>query len=196
MRVEDRPEHHSHPGPSPEDEQEMSLAATLRHLVDDLFTHQNIAEKLQPLARGEGLEMLVENWKQGLAQQLYDATQTGIGGIVATLDLLQANPDAPVLGVEAHQWQQIEAWHKPFPVAYICREDLRGILAEEQIAALNDEEMSQIAAKMSDTYQDGGEYWNSLMEIANRLTTEGQTIPTLVVQPDEHPHPLPDPHDQ
>jgi hypothetical protein len=178
MSVENRPEHHPHSALSLKEDPEMMLATTLRHLVDDIFTNQDIVEKLQSLAGGQGMEMLVENWKQGLTQHLYEATQVGIGGIIATLDLFQANPDAPVLNTEPHQW-----------------EDLRGILANEQIVALSDEEMSEIAANMSDAYHESGGYWESLMEIANLVTTEKQPIPTPAIQPDNPLKPPADSHD-
>lgn len=185
MRVEDRPEHQTHPAPTPEDEQEMSFTTALRHLVDNMFTDQIIAERLQTIpGDGKALEVLVENWKQGLTQYLQETAQSGIHNIVATLDVIQAS-DTPLSVSEPHQWQEIEAWHKPFPVAYICREDLRGILPNEQIAALSDQDMAQIADKMSDAYQDGGGYWDSLMEIAGRISAEKQTPqpPTVKVSP-------------
>ena len=176
MSKEGTLEHHSPLSSTPEQEQEMSLATSLRHLVDDLFTDEVIAQRLENLSgNDEALENLVENWKQGLTQHLVDSAQAGGHNIVATLDLFQANPGAPALSTEPYEWQQLEAWHKSFSISYVCREDLRGILPDEQIADLTDEQMGQIAAKMSDVFQDNGGYWESLVEIVGKVS--GEQIP-------------------
>jgi len=177
MGLEDRPEHQQHPGPTPEDEQEVSLATTLRQLVDDVFTDRDITERLQAIPGGEALEVLVENWKQGLTQHLVDSAQYGLENIVDTLELIQASADTPVAVTEPYEWQQVEAWHKPFPVAHICREDLRGILPDEQVATLSDDQMTHIATRMSAAYQTNGEYWKSLMTTTNLVVDMSQASP-------------------
>ncbi len=74
----------------------------------------------------------------------------------------------------SEQWETslgIEAWHKPFVVASVCRADLQGILTDEAITGLGDADMEAIADRMSDAYRDCGGYWESL-EIMAKLVIE------------------------
>ena len=45
-----------------------------------------------------------------------------------------------------------EAWLKPFSITSVCREDLRGILSDGEIAGLDDADMREIAEHMADAY--------------------------------------------
>ncbi len=60
--------------------------------------------------------------------------------------------------------------NKPFPIASVCRADLRGILTDEQIASLSDGEMESIADRMGDAFTDSGLYWESLEIMAKHVT--------------------------
>ena len=64
---------------------------------------------------------------------------------------------AVTLKQREHDW-----WHKPFLISSVCRADLRGTLTEEEIAVLSDDEMEDIAEKMSDAHRDAGGYWEAL----------------------------------
>lgn len=77
---------------------------------------------------------------------------------------------------------EIEPWYQPFTVASICRQDLRGILPDDLIAALDDSDMEWIADKMSDIYRDSGGYWESLAVMAQARLTQQQAAETLTAE--------------
>jgi hypothetical protein len=179
MSAEHRPDH-QYPNPSKEDDQEMSLGTALRQMIDDLFTYQTVAEKLHRLNAGDALPALVETWKQGLTQHLEETVHQSVENVVAILDLLQNGDPTPLTFEEQQEWEKMAGWYKPFNVASICREDLRGILAEEAVAALTDSEMEMIADKMSNAYRDSG-YWES-------LEINAQVVVNQPSATDIHPH--------
>ncbi len=92
--IEDRPEHHPPAPPSPEDNPEMSFAATLWNVVDDLFTCQKIAEALQGTEGDEDVADFVQQWKQGRAKHLQETTQLAAESFLAHLERFQAGREA------------------------------------------------------------------------------------------------------
>jgi hypothetical protein len=74
-------------------------------------------------------------------------------------------------GLETFGQPEHDEWHQPFLISSVCRANLRGILTEEEIAALSDDDMEDIADKMSDAHRDAGGYWEAL-EIFARLVLE------------------------
>lgn len=81
--------------------------------------------------------------------------------------------------MERQELVQFELWHKPFIVASICREDLRGILSDEQIAALDDSDMERIADKVSDSFRDSGGFWESLEILAQSMLAKREASETM-----------------
>lgn len=152
---------------------EMSFAAAMHRAVDDLFTCQAIADRLQMIPVNEAMTAMLADWKRGLTHQLNDIAQTMVYNVVATMDLIQSGARSPLSETERQEWAQIERWNKPFTVAAICREDLRGILSDEEIEKLDDSDMEKIADKMSDSYRDSGGYWESLEIIAKSVLAWG-----------------------
>ena len=73
--------------------------------------------------------------------------------------------------------------YKPFTVASICREDLRGILTDEEIARLDDGEMESIADRMSNAHRDSGVYWESL-EIMARFVLDKERLEDTTTESD------------
>lgn len=189
MTAETRPNQYVYPQPTKEQDEEMSLPAAFHRVVDDLFTHQVVAETLAVIADDAAMERLVQTWKQSLAHHLAETAQVSLENVVATLNLFQGHDGPPVTDVERQEWQEIEARHTPFEVSTICREDLRGIIANEEITTLSDEEMQQIATKMSDAYQDGG-YWVHLAEAAQSILQQRQADDALTSS--TPPEPAPD----
>ena len=174
MSLENRPEATAYPVLSETEVWEMSVAAALRRVVDDLFAYQIIAEKLEGVPMDDVMTAVLESWKQGLAQELSDVAQAGVQNIAATLDLIQSGDKLPIAEVERQEWAQIARWHIPFIVAGICREDLQGLLSDEEIATLSDSDMESIADKMSDAYRDSGGYWESLEIMARSVLVQVQ----------------------
>ena len=112
----------------------------MRRAIDDLFTCRAIAEKAQAIPPNDVLPVLLETWKQGLTDHLQTEAQSMVENVTAILNLLQA--DESLSAMEPLEWQQAERWYAPFPIATVCRENLRGILSDEEIAGLRDEDMS------------------------------------------------------
>lgn len=202
MSVENRAEHQTHPGPSKELTQEMSLGTALRGVVDDLFTNQAIAERLRALTGDPEVEALLETWKRDLTGQLEETARLSVENAAGIIDLLQSAGATPSLvPQERQEWAEIAAWYKPFTVASICREDLRGILSDEEITTLSDHQMQQIADRIRDGSQESGSYWELLSE-ATRLVLgqqpekevgpESEAQPSMETQPDNDPTPPPD----
>ena len=88
-------------------------------------------------------------------------------------------PEPPM---EHQEKMEIEPWYQPFTVASICRQDLRGILPDDQIAALDDNDMEWIADKMSDIYRDSGGYWESLEVMAHSRLAQQQAAETMTTE--------------
>jgi hypothetical protein len=57
------------------------------------------------------------------------------------------------------------AWLKQFPITSVCRQDLRGILSEDEIARLDDRDMQEIAEQMADAYCESA-FWIDLQSVA------------------------------
>ena len=157
------------PLPPKEASEEMLLGSALRYLVDDLFTCQTVAEKLQGINAGDALPALVETWKRGLTQHLEETVHRSVDSVVSLLDLLQSgDTTTPLNQTELQEWERVVGWYKPFEVASICREDLQEVVPGEMIANLTDEQMQQIANKMSDKYSDGS-YWVNLSDAVQQV---------------------------
>ena len=184
MTVENRPQLHSYPEPSQEDASEMSFEATMRQAVDDLCTHRDITEKLKSRSDDTEVKALLETWKQDLTQNLIESAQSRVGHIVATLDLIQSEEYSPISEAERQEWANIEQRYQSFTVASVCREDLRGILTQEEISTLNDHDMERIADKMNDAYQEHGGYWENLTDIARLVIAEKQNTESSTTQSD------------
>jgi hypothetical protein len=109
------------------------------------------------------LALFADDWAQNLETQgwLEDAEKWNTGN--------SATAQATDLKTSAHQ--EHDWWHKPFLISSVCRADLRGILTEEEIATLSDDDMEDIAERMSDAHRDAGGYWEAL-EIFSRLVLE------------------------
>jgi hypothetical protein len=166
-----------YPDPPKDAVEEMALGTVLRHLVDELFTYQPVAEKLRGLDAGDALPALVETWKQGLTQHLEETVHHSVGNVVAILELLQSGDPAPLTAAEQQEWRRIANWYQPFNVASITREKLRGLLPDDAIASLTDDQMQQIAGKMSDAYRDSN-YWENLSDATQSVTTLNPDSPT------------------
>lgn len=166
------PEHRPTPSHEPP-----TLATALRQLLDDLVTRQEWAESLtlDPAAA-----RLLEIWQQDLARRLSQEIRGSVATVASLLKLMPPGPQRPVTESERRDWQWIEIWSEPFVVASICRADLRGILSDEAIAALDNGDMAEIADRMSDAFRDSGGYWDSLTDIAQRLWHNRQVEPDPV----------------
>lgn len=174
------------PEPSKETISEMSFNAAIHRAINDLFTCQVIAEKLQNIPPNDALEALVETWKQGLVYHLKETAQGMVQHVVANLDLIQSGESQSLSEIERLEWQQIEHWYTPFPIVTICREDLRGILPDKEIAHLSDEDMTQIAAKMGDTFHNADAYRQNLEITVKSVLNETQSETQQPLEP-KHP---------
>ena len=177
MSPENRPQLQAHPEPSGEVASEMSFTAALKRAVDDLFTYQAIADRLHDRQGDDQMAALLDTWKQGLTHHLQDAAQDMVRHVAATIDLIQFSASAPLTETERQEWWQIAAWHTPFTIASVCREDLRGILIAEDIATFSDDDMARIADRMSRAFQESGGYWESLDTIARSVLAKKQAGP-------------------
>jgi hypothetical protein len=159
------------PYPEPSEAWDTLFKSALEALVDTLFTYQAIEERLRGRGADEYLAMLLDNRKQLLAEHLKETGKLAIDEFLAHLDHLQAEPGVPLYPPlpESEPMQRLDnlGWHKSFTVASICRDDLQGILTDEEIARLDDSDMDRIADKMGDAYRDTGGYWEAL-EIMTR----------------------------
>ncbi len=156
------PEHQPRLDPSAEDYEEMSFAGSLANAVDTLFTYKTTVERLQDTAGDENIQTFVRHSKQALNRQLEETAWSTIKQVVADLDLLQAGGRQPFSATEYQDRVKLRELHKPFIVASVCREDLGGILTEEEITRLSEGDMERIVEKMGDAYRDSGGYWESL----------------------------------
>jgi hypothetical protein len=86
----------THIPPFEQEVKEMSVAAALRKLVDDLFTYETVAEKLQDTAGNERIEVLVSHHKLLLVEHLEETAWRGIDEFLAQLDNLHAQPGLPL----------------------------------------------------------------------------------------------------
>lgn len=168
--------------PSKEAISEMSFGAAIRRAIEDLFTYQAIAEKVQTIPPNDVLETLVETWKQGLATRLQGEAQATVENVSAILDLLQS--DEPLSAVEPMEWLRAERQFTPFPIASVCRDNLRGILLPEEIAGLSEQEMSQIATQMGEAFQGSEFYWQSLEVTAKAVLAERQAATSQLPETD------------
>ncbi len=90
MAVKDHPEHHHYPGPPEELIVETSFATAIRRTIDDLFTRQDIAEKLQETQEDEEVESFVEGWKQSLTLHLEETAEVAVENFLTDFDRFQA----------------------------------------------------------------------------------------------------------
>ena len=92
IRVED---HSEHPSPSEQEIKEMSVAVALRKLVDDLFTHRGIAEKLARTEGDEQIEALLDHHKQVVVEHLEETAWRAVDNFLVQLDDLPTKPETP-----------------------------------------------------------------------------------------------------
>lgn len=175
--------------PSKEAISEMSFSAAMRRAIEDLFTDQAIGEKMQALPPNDVIETLVETWKQGLATRLQTEAQATVENISAILDLLQSNE--PLSTVEPMEWLRAERSYAPFSVATVCREELRDLIPNEDVAGLSDDDMGRIAVQMGDALRHTAVYWQSLEAAAKSVLNERQAQPGQLPE-SEAPAPLPE----
>ena len=142
-------------------------------LIDALEIDDEVLEQDRE-GKDKGVGKLFTLYREGGPQALAEAL--GLG-----------TPEA--INMEASAWQDLEAvWfhvsvnrsqsvveqpkqtelQKPFHIASVCRADLQGILTDAEIAQFSNDEMEDIADRMSDAYRDTGGYWEGL-EIIARL---------------------------
>jgi hypothetical protein len=180
MTVEHQPTGHDPLEPAQGTVTEMSFGTAVRKAVDDLFTCEAIAAKLQEIPANDAVPALLESWKQGLTSHLQTHAQTTVENVVANLTLLQSGESEAFSEVERLEWERIEQWYIAFPVASICREDLKGILPEPVIATLSDEVMSQIAHTLWQRFYDNQSYWDNLASATRTVLgqTQQQPFPT------------------
>ncbi len=176
MDVEHRPERTSHP--EQPNEWQASFATALDNVVETLFTREAITERLRGHESDQYLQMSLSIHKQALVKLLAETAEQAIEDFLTHINGLQASPGVPLYPPlptlsETQTTPRINALYqyKSFTVASICREDLRGILTNEEITALDDTDMEDIADRMSDAYRDSGGYWESL-EIMARFVLE------------------------
>jgi len=106
----------------------------------------------------------------GILTQLEETARLSVENVAGIIDLLPAaGATVSIAPQERQEWARIAAWHTPFSVASICREDLRHVLSDEEIGALDDTDMADIADRMSDAYRDSGGYWESLEIMARHV---------------------------
>jgi hypothetical protein len=63
--------------------------------------------------------------------------------------------------------------YRPYWITSVCRADLQGMLAEADIARLDDDAMQEIADKMANAYCDSV-FWIDLQIIAERVLSAKQ----------------------
>jgi hypothetical protein len=158
--------------PTQEMTSEMSFRAAIWRAIDDLFVSQAIAEKVQQIPANDVLPVLLETWKQGLANRLLTEAQSTVTHVAAILNVLQSAE--AISTMDPLEWQQAEHWYAPFPVASVCREDLRGVLTDKDITRLSDDDMIRIADKMNDAFHNTDVYRLSLEITARSVLTEIQ----------------------
>lgn len=169
MTVERQPVSPDPLAPTPETVAEMSFGTALRKAVNDLFTCEAIAQKVQALPTTDVVPALLDTWKQGLVSHLQTQAQTTVEGVIANLTLLQSGGNEALSEAERIEWERIEQWYTAFPVASICREDLKGILPEPVIATLSDEVMNQMAHGLWERFYNNQSYWDNLAIVAKTV---------------------------
>src|SRR5262245_48823851 len=113
--------------PSKEAISAMSFGGAIHRAIDDLFTCLTIAAQVQAIPPSDALETLIETWKQGLDDRLEIEAQAMVDNVASILELLRSGE--PFSARELAEWSQTEHWYATFPVATICREDLRDTLS-------------------------------------------------------------------
>jgi hypothetical protein len=120
---------------------------------------------------------LEQGWDEDIRQMVneYDPSWEMVTSLLKSQErvstyrvkIISQQPDAP--GQQVETTSPFLWWQKPFVVASVCREDLRGILTDEEIASLSDGEMGMIVDRMSDAYRDSGDYWEHLEIMARHV---------------------------
>lgn len=176
MGIEDRPQ--QPPPTEPAFEQANSFAAAVNTLAETVFACDSITQRLQGYVSDKYLQLALTIYKQALAAQLAEMSEEAIKLFLTHIDGLQTHSGVPLYpplsDTEAEPPNNVVNRYKPFNVASICREDLRGILTNEEIGRLNDSDMESIADRMSGAYRDSGGYWQSL-EIMAKWVLEKDT---------------------
>ncbi len=65
----------------------------------------------------------------------------------------------------------------PFEITTMCREDLREVLSEAEVAQFDDEDMRRLAIKMADAYVGSGVFWDDLEFLGRRILEEKRGQP-------------------
>lgn len=160
----------NHPKPTSQterpNERQALLFAALDNVAETLFASEVIAERIRGYEGDRYLQMSLNIHKQALVRQFAEMVEQAVEIFFVHIDGLQANSGSPLYPPlsQAEGKRQIKAInrYKPFTVASICREDLRGTLTKQEIGQLSDSDMESIADRMSDAYRDSGGYWESL----------------------------------
>ena len=83
MQVENQPDHLL---PPEQEITEMSPGTTFRKVVDDLFTHEAVAQRLAGQEENEKVKALTEEWKQTITEHLEETALRGLNEFVDQLD--------------------------------------------------------------------------------------------------------------
>lgn len=96
---------------SPEEGWEMSFEADMRTAVDDLFTCEAIATRLDGLEDKEPISTLLSHHKQVLIEHLVETASRAVDEFVTTLDFLKnesVNPSPPLPNQRTDAGNRIE----------------------------------------------------------------------------------------
>lgn len=175
MRVERPSDLEFHPEPNPATAAEMAFGVAMRRAVDDLFVCQAITERLHAVDVGdESVAAFIDAWKQRLTDHLTESAELAVSTVATGLDLLYSGLLVPDQAAPTEAEEAIQKLYQPFTVASICRNDLKGILTDDEIAGLSDHDLADIADRMSDAYCDSGGYWESLATMAKFVLQRNQ----------------------
>jgi hypothetical protein len=83
----------------------MSFVGNMSGAVDTLFTHKQIAEKLQGLEGDEQVQSFVRQWKQAVNLHLEETAWVAVESFLADFDRFQAG-ETPLLSPTPPQTNQ------------------------------------------------------------------------------------------
>jgi hypothetical protein len=96
MSVEKRSEDQPYLEPTVEEQWEKSFGVAIRKAIDDLFTYQPIAERLQQSEGDERAKLLVSEHKLILVEQIEELAGRTITELLDQLSPPQAQPGLPL----------------------------------------------------------------------------------------------------
>ena len=88
MSVEERPELQPNLGPSENEQEENSFGNAIRLAVDNLFTRQDIADRLQGNREDDQIKTLLLDSKRDLVERLVETAEQSVEGFFTGLDEL------------------------------------------------------------------------------------------------------------